>query len=190
MTNIQTFESDQIMKRLIDRVPRYKPPIIGTLAEKQKALEKERLVTEAIQSVFLTRNTTQAERIEVAGRWLNGDFSYYVYFANARDIEPIALIAASLIEIQYELFLPASGATGFRDVPGGKFSGMVAHILQVELQAAVEFGFDREGSFPFQAYPPFSCNPVDNCPKTVDKSVYNSVDKSGCTVDNLTGIFE
>lgn len=179
-------KANQRLIPIIESIGRYQPPKLATRPERIKAKNRECEIAESIQYIFTNNNTTQAERIEVANRWLDGDFSYYVYFANARYIEPIALIAASLIEVQQARLAPDGQPFA------GKFTHMVAQILQIELQALVEFGFDdgNPSAVNYSSYPVFSCKPVDNCLKTVDNSVDNLVDNSGQPVDNLAGVFE
>lgn len=108
-----------------------------------------------IARVFVDELTEIQQRERIAASWLSGDHRYYVTFANDRGLNPIALIVASLLDVESLLFLTRAGVLRF------------SFLQCAQLVIFMEDGLPVEDLI----IPNSSRNPVDNPLQPVDNYV-------------------
>jgi len=114
-----------------------------------------------IQDVFLDECTTIQEREKIARNWHCGDREWYVELAKRRNLLPVALIVAALLDTEDPLVI-LCGRLRTKEL-----ADCALIVLKIERQSVGKF-----------------LKSVGNYPETVDKTD-KTVDKSPKTVDNF-----
>lgn len=126
-----------------------------------KQLMSEKQWQDAIAAVFIDETTEIEHRELIASSWLAGDYEYYVQFAKERNLQPIALLVASLLDTESLLLINRAGTLRFTLAECAKL------IIFMEKRICLDELIT----------PQVSHKPVDNQHKPVDNSIIS--------VDNL-----